>query len=141
MLVTAGVLMAASVDKGVLGQRTEHWPEAAACLERVGPDDAIVFSNGITRDMLGWYSPGALRGFANPEPHVFARNERQGVAREAIGNHVRGRARVWLLNAYTELGPEVQRTIEVHDFVAQAPMTCGPVQFVRLDVAVRHQGR
>jgi uncharacterized membrane protein len=132
LIAAVGLLATASFDKGVLGQRqVDRWDLAARCFEQyVHRDHPVIFSNGIVREMLGRYAPRASMSFANPAPYVYARNERQGVNGEEIRAHVADRPVAWVLNAYSALGPATVATLPA--YAAEAPMRCGPVEFVRL---------
>jgi hypothetical protein len=131
LIAAVGLLAVASFDKGVLGQRVDRWDLAARCFEQyVHRDHPVVFTNGIVREMLARYAPRASVSFANPAPYVYARNERQGVNGEEIRAHVADRPVAWVLNAYSALGPATVATLPA--YAAEAPMPCGPVEFVRL---------
>jgi hypothetical protein len=119
-------------DKTFNGLLIERWDESAQCFEqRVTGNEAVVFSNGITRDMLARYAPAARGTFANPAPLVWARNkERQPVAANEIRAYVADRPVVWVLNGYTTHGPLVVASLP--GYTAAAPFWCGPMEFVRL---------
>jgi hypothetical protein len=140
--VTFGVLAilaAASWDKGVTAQRTEDWPGAARCLrERLKPGDALVFSNGISKQMLARHEPIALRGFANPGEFVYARHPRQGIAREEMVRYVGGRTRVWVLSAYTQNGPAIAAGLAAKGWTPSTEFVCGPVVFQPLERIMPH---
>jgi hypothetical protein len=119
-------------DKGFNGLWIERWDEAGQCYEQhVRGHEAVVFSNGISRDMLAHYVPAARGTFANPAPLVWARSvKNQPVAADEIRAYVADRPVVWVLNAYTEHGPLVVDSLS--GYTAAAPFRCGPVEFVRL---------
>ena len=132
LIAAVALLAVASFDKGVLGQRqVDRWDLAARCFDKyVQSDQPVVFTNGIVREMLARYEPRASSSFPNPAPFVYARNERQGVNGEHIRAYVADKPVAWVLNGYSSLGSATAAALP--GYVAEVPLPCGPVEFVRL---------